>query len=239
MSVSADPTAGGATEAGADRLALLRLLQLVSPALPIGTFAYSQALEAAVAAGWVGDEPGARDWIGGLLAGAIGGLDLPVLARLHAAWTHDDQAAVAAWSRFLLAARASAELQAEERQLGGNLARLLGGLGVAGAPPWLTRDDVSYGAMFALAAVRWQIPVALAAPGYAFAWVEAQTSAAVRLVPLGQSAGQRILLELGARIPAVGARALVTADDDIAGAAPSHAIASAQHETQYSRLFRS
>ena len=222
-----------------DSLASLRLLQLVSPALPIGTFAYSQALEAAVAAGWIDGEPGARDWIGGLLAGAIGGLDLPVLLRLHDAWTRHDQDAVAAWSRFLLAARAAGELQAEERQLGGNLARLLGGLGVGEAPAWIARADVSYAAMFALAAVRWQIPVASAVQGYAFAWVEAQTSAAVRLVPLGQTAGQRILLELGARIPAVVARALAVADDDIAGAAPSHAIASARHETQYSRLFRS
>jgi urease accessory protein len=110
---------------------------------------------------------------------------------------------------------------------------------VAGAQPWLTRDDVSYAAMFALGAARWHIPLALAMQGYAFAWVEAQTSAAVRLVPLGQSAGQRILLALGARIPALVAGALLVADDDIAGAAPVHAMASAQHETQYSRLFRS
>jgi len=222
-----------------DPLALLRLMQLVSPALPVGTFAYSQALEAAVAAGWIDGEPAARDWIGGLLVGAIGGLDLPVLLRLHHAWSRDDQDAVTAWSRFLLAARASGELQTEERQLGGNLARLLDGLGVAEAAAWIARADVSYAAMFALAAARWQIPVAGAAQGYAFAWVEAQTSAAVRLVPLGQTAGQRILLELGARIPAVLAHALEIADDEIAGAAPSHAIASAQHETQYSRLFRS
>ena len=222
-----------------DSLASLRLLQLVSPALPIGTFAYSQALEAAVAAGWIDGEPGARDWIGGLLVGAIGGLDLPVLLRLHDAWTRHDQDAVAAWSRFLLAARAAGELQTEERQLGGNLARLLGGLAVGEAPAWITRADVSYAAMFALAAVRWQIPVASAVQGYAFAWVEAQTSAAVRLVPLGQTAGQRILLEVGGRIPGVVARALAVADDDISAAAPSHAIASARHETQYSRLFRS
>jgi urease accessory protein len=222
-----------------DPLAALRLMQLVSPALPIGTFAYSQALEAAVAAGWIDDETSAGEWIGGLLAAAIGALDLPVLLRLHAAWDRSDLDAVAAWSRFLLAARASGELQTEERQLGGNLARLLDGLGVGQAAAWIARADVSYGAMFALAAVRWQIPVASAAQGYAFAWVEAQTSAAVRLVPLGQTAGQRILLEMGARIPAVVARALDIADDDIAGAAPSHAIASAQHETQYSRLFRS
>ena len=230
-----DPLAGDFD----DQLTLLRLMQLVSPALPIGTFAYSQALEAAVAAGWIDGEVSAGEWIGGLLAGAIGGLDLPVLQRLHDGWGRHDQGAVTSWSRFLLAARASGELQTEERQLGGNLARLLDGLGVAEAAAWIARADVSYAAMFALAAARWRIPFAGAAQGYSFAWVEAQTSAAVRLVPLGQTAGQRILLELGARIPAVVARALEIADDEIAGAAPSHAIASAQHETQYSRLFRS
>ena len=225
-----------------DHLALLRLLQLVSPALPIGTFAYSQAVEAAVDAGWIADEVTARDWIGGLLDGALASLDLPLLARLYEGWRDDAGArgaGVIAWSRFLLASRASAELQTEERQLGGNLARLLDGLGIAGAGDWIASAEVTYGAMFALAARRWQIPLATAAHGYAFAWLEAQTSAAVRLVPLGQSAGQRILLALGAGIPAVVSRALSLADDDLGAAAPSHAIASAHHETQYSRLFRS
>jgi urease accessory protein len=222
-----------------EHLALLRLLQLVSPALPIGAFAYSQALEAAVAAGWMMDETGALDWIGGLLESTVAGLDLPILRRFHDGWTRGDTAAIVAWSRFLIAARASGELQLEERQLGGNLARLLDGLGVAEARQWLGRAEGTYVNLFALAATRWQIPLLAAAQGYAFAWVEAQTSAAVRLVPLGQSAGQRILLELGGRIPAIVDRALAVPDDDIAAAAPSHAIASAHHETQYSRLFRS
>jgi urease accessory protein len=222
-----------------DRLALLRLLQLVSPALPIGTFAYSQALEAAVAASWVGDEASARAWIAGLLDGTLAGLDLPVLSRLYLAWRADDQEAVVRWSRFLGASRGSGELQSEERHLGGNLARLLDGLGLEEARAWRARADATYVTLFALAAWRWDIPLPVAAQGYAFAWIEAQTSAAVRLVPLGQGAGQRILLEVGARIPAAVIRALALTDDDVGAAAPSHAIASAHHETQYSRLFRS
>src|SRR4051812_39584533 len=71
-------------------LPLLRLLQLVSPTLPIGTFAYSQGLEAAVAAGWVRDEAGAAAWIGGLLEGSLAAVDLPLLVRLHRAWTDGD-----------------------------------------------------------------------------------------------------------------------------------------------------
>jgi len=218
---------------------LLRLLQLVSPALPIGTFAYSQGLEAGVAAGWISDEATARDWIGGLLDHVLASLDLPVVARLHAGWALDDETTVARWSRFLAASRGAGELRTEDRQIGSNLARLLDGLGVAGAHRWIASADVTYASMFALAVVRWQIPLLTALPGFAFAWLEAQTSAAVRLVPLGQSAGQRILLELGARVPAAVARALTLADDDVGAAAPSHAVASAHHETQYSRLFRS
>ncbi len=225
--------------ASADPFALLRLLQLVSPALPIGTFAYSQGLESAVVAGWITDEPTARDWIGGLLDHTLASLDPPLVVRLHAAWALDDEATVARWSWFLAASRGAGELRTEDRQLGCNLARLLDGLGVAGARRWIASPDATYASMFALATVRWQIPLHTALPGFAFAWLEAQTSAAVRLVPLGQSAGQRILLELGARVPAAVARALTLADDDLGAAAPAHAISSAHHETQYSRLFRS
>ena len=145
----------------ADPFALLRLLQLVSPTLPIGTFAYSQGLEAAVAAGWITDEPTARDWIGGLLDHTLASLDLPVLARLHAAWSRRRrQRRSSTWSRFLAASRARAELRTEERQLGATLARVLDGLGLAGARGWIASADVTYAAMFALAAVRWEIPLA-------------------------------------------------------------------------------
>ena len=225
--------------ANVDPSALLRLFQLVSPALPIGTFAYSQALEAAVTAGWIADEPTAREWIRGLLDHTLTSLDLPLVARLHTAWITEDEACVTTWSRFLAASRTTLELRTEDRQLGANLARLLDNLGVAGARRWIASADVTYAAMFALAVVRWQIPLHTALHGFAFAWLEAQTSAAVRLVPLGQSAGQRILLELGARVPAAVARAITLADDDLGAAAPAHAVASAHHETQYSRLFRS
>jgi urease accessory protein len=93
--------------------------------------------------------------------------------------------------------------------------------------------------VFALGAHAWGVPPPAACEGFAFAWAEAQVSAAVRLVPLGQTAGQRILLALGDAVPAAVARARAAADDDVGAVAPRHAIASARHETQYSRLFRS
>jgi urease accessory protein len=220
-------------------VALTRLLQIVSPALPIGAFAYSQGLEQAVASGWVSNEAEARDWVLGLLASAFGTLDLPVVARLIAAWRSDDLAAVDRWSAWLLASRPTRETREEDRQLGAALARTLAALDVAGARAWEAREDVTLAAMFALAAARFDIPTDAALAGHVFAWAEAVTSAAVRLVPLGQSAGQRLLAAAGEAIPATVATALRMEDDELGAAAPGQALASAWHETLYSRLFRS
>ncbi|HVT10499.1 MAG TPA: urease accessory UreF family protein [Polyangia bacterium] len=220
-------------------LPLLRLLQIVSPALPTGAFAYSQGLEQAVAEKWVTDETEARMWLLGLLRWSFATLDMPVLARLMTAWRDGDALGVARWSRWLLACRPTRELRAEDRQLGGALARILEGLGITQAAGWGRRPDVTHATMFALAAVCFDVAPAAAVAGAAFAWAEAVTAAAVRLVPLGQTAGQRILAAAGAAIPALAARALTLMDDELGAAAPGQALASAAHETLYSRLFRS
>lgn len=191
------------------------------------------------------DEETARAWIVGLLESQLATLDLAVLARLYQAWGEDDGseapsvANVQRWSAFLLASRPSAELQAEERHLGGALARLVAGLGIPEASSWTMRDETTYAAVFALAARRWDVPLRPAAQGFAFAWTEAQVSAAVRVIPLGQSAGQRILAAAAAVIPAAVERALSLSADELGAASPRLAVASAAHEHQYSRLFRS
>ena len=74
---------------------------------------------------------------------------------------------------------------------------------------------------------------------YVWSWLENQVLAAIKLVPLGQVAGQRLLLALGARIPRVVAIAMTLDDADLSTFAPGLCLASARHETQYSRLFRS
>ena len=220
-------------------LPLVRLLQIVSPALPTGAFAYSQGLEQAVAEKWVTDESEARMWLLGLLRWSVATLDMPVLARLMTSWRDGDALRVTRWTRWLLACRPTRELRAEDRQLGAALARVLEGLGLREAAAWARRPDVTYASMFALAAVRFEVAPAAALTGQAFAWAEAVTAAAVRLVPLGQTAGQRVLATAGAAIPALVARALTLPDDELGAAAPGQAIASAAHETLYSRLFRS
>jgi len=102
------PMTGHAESAASEGLALLRLLQLASPALPVGAFAYSQGLESAVTAGLVTDETTASEWILGLLQGPFAGVDLAIFVRLHAAFASGDAAAADRWNAFLMASRASA-----------------------------------------------------------------------------------------------------------------------------------
>ena len=161
------------------------------------------------------------------------------MARFHAAWRAGDSAALAHWSAFLAASRETAELAAHDRSLGRALARLLGDLDVARAREFGEGPHVSYAAAFALAAAEWSIPLEAAAEGYLFAWLEGQVAAAIKLVPLGQTQGQRIIGALMEKIPGLAARGCALADDAIGFSEPGLAIASALHESQYSRLFRS
>ncbi len=220
-------------------LALLRLCQLVSPAMPVGAYNFSQGLEYAAERGWVRDEVSAGEWIGGVARQSVGTLDLPILLRLHQAWTLGDLPAVQVWSQRLLAARESAELRAEERHMGRALAKVLIELDIPEARGWLRRDDASYAALFALAAVKGGVSATDTAQGYLWAWAENQVIGAVKLLPIGQSAGQRMLNRILLEIPQMVIDATCLPDADIGMATPLQAMASAWHETQYTRLFRS
>lgn len=227
------------TESSLSAPALLRLMQLVSPALPIGGYNFSQGLEYAIDANWVRDEDSALRWISGLARSALGTLDIPVMLRLHAAWSADDTVAVDRWSRFLIASRATSELRAEDRHLGRSLAKVLTESGITAADKWASRSDATFATLYALASCRWGIGAQDAACGYSWAWAENQVLGAVKTVPLGQSAGQRMLHALVQEIPSIIANARALSDEDIGSAAALHLIASALHETQYTRLFRS
>jgi len=219
--------------------ALLRLMQLVSPALPVGAYAYSQGMEYAVHAAWLRDENTVSEWILGLLQQSMARVDVPVLARLYRAWMRDDGEAVLYWSAYLRACRESRELQEEDSQMGKALARLLHDLNVAGVEPWITHPACGFALTFSLAAVRWRIPLQAAAQGYLWSWAENQVAAAIKLVPLGQTAGQRILSQVSEAIPAALDRGLAVHDEQIGFVAQRWVMGSALHEHQYSRLFRS
>ncbi|MBX2814021.1 MAG: urease accessory protein UreF [Myxococcales bacterium] len=222
-----------------DPLALLRLLQLSSPSLPIGAYAYSQGLETAVEAGWVSDEPTLSTWLREQLRSSIERVDLPVLVRLYRAVSSNDRRLVTHWCWSLLAMRETRELVGEECDRGRALARLLRDLGVDDSSEWAQRKDTPFVAMFAKAAVHWRVPLEAALYAYTWSWLENQTLAGIKLVPLGQVAGQRILLELSTSIPECCIRSQACSDQDIGGTLPALAIASSRHETQYTRLFRS
>ncbi len=222
-----------------DPTASLQLLRLCSPALPVGAYSYSQGLEWAVEAGWVGGEEGAGQWLMGLLRFPWTYLEVPVMARLHRAWLARDQQGVRRWSAFMLASRESAEMQAAEVSMGQALARLLNELGLDQAKAWAASPRTSLAAMFALAAARWGIEQGPACAGYLWSLAEGQVAAAVKLVPLGQTAGQRLLSQALDAIPQALSVGLSLDDGDIGYLATGLALASALHETQHTRLFRS
>lgn len=227
------------TTINSDPTALLRLLQLSSPALPIGAYAYSQGLEYAVAEGWLNDQTEVEDWLRGLLHYPLRYLDCPVLQRLYAAWHADDREQLRYWNDFLNASRETRELQQEDHHLGGALVTLLAQLEVKSAQQWPQAEQCCFATAFSLAAVQWKIALNDTVYGYLWCWVENQVMAAVKLVPLGQTAGQQIVSNLLPVILETVAAGLALPDSDIGCTTPGLALASARHETQYTRLFRS
>lgn len=218
-------------------MSLLRLLHLASPALPIGGFHFSQGLEYAVTAGWVHDEATAGEWIGGLADRALGQLDLPVLSRLFDACLTGRVADVRRWNAYLIASRETAELRAEDLHMGSALAKVTSEHGVEFAALQIERP--AYATVFAFACCEWQASREDALTTYAWTWAENQVLAAIKLVPLGQSAGQRILHRLTQVLPRIVTRAASVEDHDVGIGALMQSVASARHETQYTRLFRS
>lgn len=243
-----------------DSIAMMRLWQMISPSLPIGAYAYSQGLESAVEKGWVDNEAQALLWIEGLLTHSLSQLDAPILVRFYQAWENQDNAALSYWNEYILACRESSELYQEDLQMGLALKRLLhdilkdDSIQHADSQYISSIDATLYGKMigkkaeidrptyilmFALATHIWQIPLLPAIQGFLWSWCENQVAAAIKLIPLGQTAGQRILSRLMTGIAQGANQAIRLKDDEIGALAPGFAIACAHHETQYSRLFRS
>jgi urease accessory protein len=224
-------------------LQLARLLQLASPALPVGAYTYSQGLEWAVESGVIRDEATAGRWIADLMQHGIGCFEAPLIAALMVAWATGDTAEVALLNAEFLASRESAELRAETVQMGFSLRRLIRDLRdeslatVAGAIDPL--PEVAFPTAWAGIAAAWLIDPEAALTAYLWSWAENQVMAALKAVPLGQAAGQRLLAGLGRKIPNAAVNAKNRPKSQWSNFMPAFAIACARHETQYSRLFRS
>lgn len=216
----------------------IHLLRLVSPSQPVGAFSYSRALEWAVHAGTVKDEASAASWIFGLVDHSYAALDGALFWRMAHALLGGDQAAFLKADAWLSAARESREIELEDRRMGESLLQILRELDVPAAQALADRK-LGFPAAFALAAVHWRIAPEDALRGLLWSVIENQVTAAIRLVPLGHTAGQRILVASPPVIERAAQKAASLSDDEIGNAAPAMAMASAWHETQYSRLFRS
>ncbi|TDN67084.1 urease accessory UreF family protein [Paraburkholderia sp. BL10I2N1] len=221
---------------------LTALLHLASPALPIGAFSYSQGLEAAIEAQLITDAHGSREWIASGLTNVLARGELPFLAHQIGRWRAHDVAALVEGNVEFLASRESAELRRETGQMGWSLRQLCTSLEWGDADRRATlasMTPVAQPTAFAFAAYAHGVADDAALAAYAFSWVENQAAAALKAVPLGQLAGQRIIVALRERIDEAVARALATPPQDINTFAPQLGILSARHESQYSRLFRS
>jgi urease accessory protein len=222
---------------------LLRLMWLASPALPVGGFSYSEGLESAVEAGIAGSEATAGDWLLLQLQVLLARADGPVVAQSARAWREHDAGRVAALNEWVRTTRETSESLQQSEQMGRSLLEWLKNgeqstdprietlAALTPAPTWPLA--------FALATVLAGADERAAVLAFFFGWAENMVQAAMKAVPLGQGAAQRMLARLAQAMPHATEDALRRSDDERQSFAPMLAILSARHEAQYSRLFRS
>ena len=223
--------------------ALLQLMWFASPALPVGGFSYSEGLESAVEAGHIGSEADAAAWLRDQLELSLARSELAVCAKAFKAWQRDDAATIAELNTWVTTTRETMEQRQQTQQMGRSLVEWLKNRGDT-ADPRVTllkalTPAPTWPVAFALAAAQTGAPLREALLSFGFGWAENMVQAALKAVPLGQSAGQRVLAALAEALPAAVDHAIALMDSERQAFTPMLAILSARHETQYSRLFRS
>lgn len=227
-----------------------RLLQLCSANLPVGGFSFSQGLEYAVEMGWVNDVDSTSNWVELNLSQSIARTDLAIIKRQYEALLNDDVSAFISWNQHLIACRESNELHLADVAMGKALIRLLKQLESAEIQQGLARyealldvnkigADISFVSAFVLIASLFKLDLLLIQSGYCWTYIDNQVAAATKLVPLGQTQAQNLLFEITEKVDASIQLANTLQDNEIGASLPRLAMASAWHETQYTRLFRS
>ena len=244
---------------------LLNLLHISSPALPIGAFAYSQGLEYTLEAGWCKNADDVEHWIKSVMVHGLGGVDLPILKRLHQAWgayfieneKADEQAnkesshveslnsqslnaqSLKTWNATLLAFRETKELYLEDIQVGDAFKQWHKSQSAEHLTKLELVDKPTVACMYALNGVIKGLTVEECLIGFVWTWLENQITSASKAMPMGQTDGQNIIRHLIPEIEAVVENAMQLEDDDIGSGLVGLSMSSALHENQYSRLFRS
>lgn len=232
----ASPQASDERPRGATLSSGLRLLQLASQALPTGAFAYSNGLESLHQLGHLQNDRQCIDYLNSFMDTALVHLELPLFLRMRQALETADFEKAAQLSAYLLASRETMELQEQEQQMGRALCRVLRDLHPERCGAW---QPQSFAESLAFASVIYALSDDDAALLLLYTWLEQQVSALCRLIPLGPLAGQRVIDAALLHAPQAIERGIAILDEDIGAAAPHLALASALHETQYTRIFRS
>lgn len=228
--------------------ALLSLLQLASPVLPVGAYSYSDGLETLVETGVINDHKSLWQWLEQELHYGAIRLEAALMIRAYRSVVSGDVQALFYWNAWLSAAKETTELRSQSWQMGNSLMRLL--LDVS--PPPTIPETLSiqnlasaagtpcnYALAFGIAAAYWQIDLTTSVLGYFHSWASHIIGAGVKLIPLGQTAGQQLLFELSTDITRCTQDVLALEDEQLCNCGWGLALASMAHETQYTRLFRS
>jgi urease accessory protein len=237
------------TNAALPPTSLLQLIWLASPALPVGGFSYSEGLESVISCAQAAPEKIAHDltsqwlsdWLRDQLQLTLSRGDLAVMAQAVPAWRSNDLNRISQLNDWLLQTRETSELRAQAEQMGRSLCNWLrhhDGVDAAQLS-YCEQLPPTYPVAFALATAQLDASVRDCLLAYTFGWAENMVQAAIKSQPLGQTAGQRILAQLSQHIPAAVQTAIDLSNDERQAFSPMLAILSSQHETQYSRLFRS
>lgn len=215
---------------------LFHLLRFSSPSLPIGSFAWSQGLESAIELGWLKNTDDLYDWLLAMLEHAFVHQELPLLMRMLGS---NEEGELECWNQRSLAMRECAELRMEDVHTGRALLQLARSLDVNLAKGWRDDIEIGYLAAFAMMCRHYKLGFVAAATGFIWSWLDNQIAAAIKLFPLGQTAGQLLIEHLAPSISRVIERAQKVADRDIGISLSGQVMASMLHESQYSRMFRS
>lgn len=219
---------------------LLHLLQLASPALPVGAYSYSEGIETLVDHGAIANESSLKHWLEAELKYGAIRIEAAVMIRAYQATLSGDVTGNSYWNHWLSAARETEELRQQSWQMGRSLMRLMleiqpqlaNIINAVGSP-------CNFAIAFGIAAAHWKIDLSDALLGYLHSWATNLITAGIKLIPLGQTAGQQMLLKLHTNLINASEEILALEDDELSSCGWGLSLASMAHETQYTRLFRS